>query len=444
MAGPPTPGTVSTKQARIAQLAKQMPAVALRSLSHHMDHGWLCEAFRRTRKDGAVGIDGRTAAEYAEELESNLQSLLGRAKSGAYRAPSVRRVHIPKGDGSKSRPIGIPTFEDKVLQRAVVMLLEPVYEQDFYDCSYGFRPGRSAHEALEALNKGLWEMGGGWVLDVDVQSFFDALDHEKLRQLLRQRVADGVVLRLIGKWLRAGVLEAGVVRHPESGSPQGGVISPLLANVYLHEVLDEWWVEQVRPRMRGQSLLVRYADDFVMLFSERSDAARVQRVLSKRFERFGLTLHPDKTRLVRFRRPRWDGGGTKPGSFDFLGFTHHWGRSRQGKWIPLRRTATGRLSRALRVLNQRMRRVRHLPVWEQARILRVTLQGHFNYYGIRGNAAALARFSHEAQRLWKKWLSRRSQRSWLTWPAFRRLLKCHPLPPPRLRPGWRQARLANL
>jgi len=229
MAGTSRPGTVFTKRARIAALAKQMPGAAMTSLSYHMDLEWLREAYRRTRKDGAVGIDGQTAGEYAENLEENLQSLLDRAKSGTYRAPPVRRVHIPKGDGSETRPIGIPTFEDKILQRAVAMLLEPVYEQDFYDFSYGFRPRRSAHDALEALNEGLWKMGGGWVLDVDIRSFFDTLDHEKLRDLLRLRVVDGVVVRLVGKWLRAGVLEDGVVYHPETGSPQGGVISPILS-----------------------------------------------------------------------------------------------------------------------------------------------------------------------------------------------------------------------
>ena len=442
MAGRPRPGTISTKQERIAQLAKQMPETAITSLSHRVDLEWMREAYRLTRKDGAVGIDGQTASEYAENLESNLERLLDQAKSGTYRAPPVRRVDIPKGDG-RTRPIGIPTFEDKVLQRAVVMLLEPLYEQDFYDFSYGFRPGRSAHDAVEALNRGLWTMGGGWVLDVDVRSFFDTLDHEKLRDLLRQRVADGVVVRLIGKWLRAGVMEEGVVHHPETGTPQGGVISPLLANIYLHEVLDKWWSQEAKPRLRGRAFLVRYADDFVVVFSDRRDAERVARVLPKRFGRFGLTLHPEKTRLLWFEPPsaRSD---TKPGTFDFLGFTYFWGRSRRGTWVLKRKTARGRFSRALRALNEWMRRARHQPIAVQARTLGAKLRGHFNYYGIRGNSLSINLFRHLARRLWRKWLSRRSQRrSAMKWSRFERLEKRFPLPRARLRPP-RQIRLANL
>lgn len=444
MAGQSTPKTISTKQARIAKLAKQMPGKTMRSLSHHMDLEWLHEAFRRTRKDGAAGVDGQTASEYAENLEGNLQSLLDKAKSGIYRAPPVRRVHIPKGDGSATRPIGIPTFEDKVLQRAVAMLLEPVYEQDFYDFSYGFRPGRSAHDALEALDRGLWDMRGGWVLDVDIKSFFDTLDHEKLRDLLRLRVVDGVVVRLVGKWLRAGVLEDGAVRRSQAGTPQGGVISPILSNIYLHEVVDKWWVVDVLPRMRGKAFMVRYADDLVMVFEVEKDALRVRKALSGRVERFGLSLHLEKTRLVQFRRPRRDGGGPKSESFDFLGFTHYWGRSRQGNWTVKRKTAKGRFSRALRALKQWMERARHVPAGKQAKTLGQKMAGHFNYYGIHGNSQAISSFAHEVRRLWKKSLGRRSQRANLTWEKFHRLLKRYPLPPARLRPPGYQLRLANL
>lgn len=444
MTGVQAPGTISTKQARIAKLARQMPGTALHSVSHHMDMDWLREAHRRTRKDGAVGVDGTKAEDYAEELEDNLQSLMERAKSGLYRAPPVRRVHIPKGDGSKTRPIGVPSYEDKVLQRAVVMLLEPIYEQEFYDFSYGFRPGRSAHQALESLDEGLMRMGGGWVLDVDLASFFDTIVHEKLRDLLCRRVVDGVIVRLIGKWLNAGVMEEGRVSHPETGSPQGGVISPLLANIYLHEVLDAWWAQDVLPRLRGRAFLIRYADDVVMVFSEHEDALRVREVLPKRLARFGLTMHAEKTRLVRFRRPRRDGSDGKPGSFDFLGFTHYWGRSRRGRWVPKRKTAKGRLSRALRALNQWIRRARHLPVSEQARILGSKLRGHYAYYGIRGNARGIGCFAREARRLWLKWLCRRSQRARMTWPTFKGLLRRHPLPPARLRSRGRQLRLVNL
>ena len=251
--------TVLTKQLRIAQLAVNAPEMAFTTLAHNIDIEWLREAFRRTRKDGAVGVDGQTAQDYAANLEDNLRSLLERAKSGSYNAPPVRRVHIPKGDGSQTRPIGITAFEDKVLQRAVVMVLEPIYEQDFLNCSYGFRPGRSAHQALEALRQQAMKMGGGMVLEIDIRKFFDTLDHTHLREFIGRRVRDGVLVRLIGKWLNAGVLESGSITHPEAGSPQGGVISPMLANAYLHEVLDTWFEKTVRPRLKGSAFLIRYA-----------------------------------------------------------------------------------------------------------------------------------------------------------------------------------------
>ena len=304
MPGNSSPTSVSTKQQRIAELARQMPENAMTSLSCHMDLEWMIEAYRRTRKDGAVGVDGQTAADYEANLEVNLQALLDRAKSGDhYKAPPVRRVHIPKGDGS-TRPLGIPTFEDKVLQRAVVMVLEPLYEQDFLACSYGFRPGRSAHQALAEIQSRLTTMGGGWVLDVDIRKFFDSLDHAHLREILAKRMRDGVIKRLVGKWLNAGVMEAGVLSHPVAGTPQGGVISPLLANIYLHEVLDVWFERVVKPRLKGTAFLVRYADDFVIGFAHEEDARRVLDVLPKRFGKYGLALHPDKTRLLNFRSPR--------------------------------------------------------------------------------------------------------------------------------------------
>ena len=407
-----------------------MPQTALTTLAHAIDLDLLEEAYRRTRKDGAVGIDGQTAEAYTENLEANLRALLERAKSGTYRAPPVRRVHIPKADGSKTRPIGIPTFEDKVLQRAVAMVLEAVYEQDFRDCSYGFRPGRSAHQALQVLWKGLMDLGGGWVLELDIERFFDALDHQKLREILRQRVRDGVLLRLIGKWLEAGVLEEGSLVHPETGTPQGGVISPLLANVFLDTVLDAWFEDVVRPRLRGRALLVRYADDAVMVFASEADARRVWKVLAKRFEKYGLSLHPEKTRLLHFGRP--SPRGPRPETFDFLGFTHYWGRSRRGKPAVLRKTARDRFTRSLRAIAQWCRRQRHLPLVEQHRELGRKLRGHYAYYGITGNQPALSRLRHETQRVWRKWLDRRSQRDRMTWERFWRVSARYPLPPARV------------
>jgi RNA-directed DNA polymerase len=434
MPGTSGPKSVSTKQQRIAELARQMPEKAMTSLSYHMDLEWMFEAYRRTRKDGAVGIDGQSAKEYEANLMGNLRSLLDRAKSGdGYKAPPVRRVHIPKADGT-SRPLGIPTFEDKILQRAVVMLLEPVYEQDFLDCSYGFRPARSAHQALREIQFRLWRMGGGWVLDVDVRKFFDTLDHGHLRQILAKRMRDGVIERLIGKWLRAGVMEAGALSFPEYGTPQGGVISPLLANIYLHEVIDVWFEKEVRPRMKGMAFLVRYADDLVMGFRREEDARRVLAVLPKRLAKYGLSLHPDKTRLLDFRNPWTCKGpeGEGPGSFDFLGFTHYWGKSRKGVWVVKQKTANSRFTRGLQRIKDWCRENRHLPVKAQWEALTLKLRGHNGYYGITGNSRCLSMFRNEVGKLWQKWLSRRSQKARIDWPAFRRLLKRYPLPAPRV------------
>ncbi|HUC07402.1 MAG TPA: group II intron reverse transcriptase/maturase [Solirubrobacterales bacterium] len=430
MTGTQSLDNVSTKQQRIAMLAQRKPGVAVTSLSHHIDIEWLKEAYQRTRKGGAVGIDGQTAKDYEARLEENLQQLLDRAKGGTYRAPPVKRVHIPKGDGKSTRPIGIPTFEDKVLQRAAVMALEPIYEQDFMDCSYGFRPRRSAHQALASFWKQMMAMGGGWVVEVDIRKFFDTLDHRHLQAIVRQRVRDGVLLRLIGKWLNAGVMEDGALSYPEAGTPQGGVISPLLANVYLHEVLDTWFERDVKPRLLGRAFLVRYADDFVIGFSSEADARRVMDVLPKRMGKYGLTLHPEKTRLIRFHPPRQrrDGGIDEPGTFDLLGFTHLWTKSRKGRWYIRRKTAKGRLRRSLTAIAQWCRSNRHRPIREQHKTLSQKLRGHFGYYGITGNAEALARFRRSVECTWYRWLARRSWRP-MSWERFSALQRVFPLPP---------------
>jgi group II intron reverse transcriptase/maturase len=433
MPGASEPDPVFTKQQQIAELAKQDPQMGLFSLAHHINLRWLYEAYLRVRKNGATGVDGQTAADYSAHLGDNLRSLLERAKSGTYRAPPVLRAHIPKGTGDETRPIGIPTFEDKVLQRAVVMVLEPVYEQDFRDCSYGFRPGRSAHQALGTLWQQTMKTGGGWIVEVDIRKFFDTLDHAHLRELLRRRVRDGVLLRLIDKWLKAGVLEDGTLTFPAQGSPQGGVISPFLANVYLHYVLDLWFEQEVQPRLKGRAFLIRYADDFVIGFTNEEDARRVLNVLPKRFGKYGLTLHPDKTRLVPFRSPALSAGGgsgkgSSPGTFDLLGFTHFWGRSRKGNWVVKRRTAASRLQRAIRKIADWCRCNRHRPIPEQHQTLGQKLLGHFGYFGITGNFEALRRFRDAVTGLWRKWLSRRSRGAPFSWDRFTLLLKRYPLP----------------
>jgi RNA-directed DNA polymerase len=429
MSGTSKPVEVSTRLQRIAELARRMPDRQLTTLSHHIDIDWLKEAYRRTRKDGASGVDGQTAEHYAVNLDANLESLLTLVKTASYRAPPVKRVHIPKEGGT--RPIGIPTFEDKVLQRAYAMVLEAVYEQEFLDCSYGFRPGRSAHQALDTFWKQMTSMGGGWVLELDIRDYFGSLEHSQLRQIIERRVRDGSVLRHVGKWLKAGVLEERTLRHPEAGTPQGGVISPVLANIYLHEVLDVWFEREVKSRLKGRAFLIRYADDAVLGFSLEEDARRVLEVLPKRFAKYGLALHPEKTRLMRFAAKRHD-DDDDPDTFDFLGFTHYWGLSRKGQAVIKRKTAGKRLRRSLMRISQWCRAHRHdrLPAQQQA--LARKLRGHYGYYGITGNSRMLAKYLYATERIWQRWLSRRSQRAKIKWERFKQLLRVFPLPPPRV------------
>ena len=427
--------SVSTKQQRIAQLAKQSPEMVFTSLAYHMDIEWLEEAYRRTKKNGTAGVDGVAAKDYEANLQENLKGLLERAKSGRYQAPPVKRAYIPKGDGKgEQRPIGIPTLEDKVLQRAVCMLLEPIYEQDFKNSSFGFRPGRSQHQALGVIRNETMEMNGGWILEVDIRKYFDTIEHGQIQAMLRQRVNDGVITRLIGKWLNAGVREKRQLSYPEAGSPQGGVISPLLSNIYLHHVMDVWFETEVKPRMTGKVFMVRFAEDILVGFSDKQDALRVMRVLPERFGKFGLTVHPEKTRLVPFNRPRKE--DLKPdeecGTFDFLGFTHYWGRSIKGNWVVKRKTISKRLSSKIQGIGKWCRDNRHLPIRDQHKTLCVKLQGHYQYYGINGNSKCLSAFRHAVKRLWHKWLNRRTRKGKRNWDSFDYFLKHFPLPTPKI------------
>jgi len=391
----------------------------------------MTEAYCRTRKDGAKGIDGKGAEEYKKDLLANSRRLSQQARTGSYKAPPVKRGYVPKNE-KESRPIGMPTFTDKVMQRAVVMILEPIYEQDFENCSYGFRPERSAHQALETIWQEIMKMNGCWLLDVDIRKFFDTLDRKHLRAILNRRVRDGVLRRLIDKWLKAGVLEKGRYTRPETGTPQGGVISPLLSNIYLHTVLDEWFIKQVKPVLRGRAFLVRYADDFVIGFECKEDAERVLRVLPKRFGRFGLSLHPEKTRLVDFTKPRGQGKG-EGDTFDFLAFTHYWGRSRRGRRVVQRKTAKDRLRRAISRIEVWCKRNRHSDRKWQHWMLSLKLRGHYAYYGITGNMRQLKRFHHAVERRWCYWLSRRTRGyQGMTWTRFGRILEALPLPSPRI------------
>lgn len=428
-----SPANLSTKRRWIAELARRKRGEVLTSLHHLIDLEWMREAYERTRKDGATGIDGVTAADYEAKLDANLGDLIDRIKSGRYKAPPVRRTYIPKADGSQ-RPLGIPTFEDKVAQRAIVMVLEAVYEQDFLPCSHGFRPGRSAHAALQILYGAVTRQGQYWVLDVDIRKYFDTIPHQQLRLILDRRVTDGVIRRMIDKWLKAGVLENGLLHLAREGTPQGGVISPMLSNIYLHHVLDQWFEDEVKPRMAGPCTLVRFADDFVMSFKSHPDAKRVLEVLGKRLERFGLMLHPEKTRFIDFRPER--PGGTHPDCkgppFDFLGFTHTWARSQKGKKVVRQRTAKSRLARALRAVNDWCRVNRHQPIrWQHTR-LSAKLVGHYAYYGITGNMQQLGRYLQQTRRIWKKWLERRTRSEPIPWDRFKDLLARQPLPSARI------------
>ena len=419
--------SVYTKQRRIAEIARQRPQERLSALNHYLDVEWLTEAYRRVRKDSAPGVDGQTVGQYGQDLESNLGSLLHRAKSGTYVAPPVKRIHIPK-DERETRPIGMPTTEDKVLGRAVVMLLEPIYEEAFYDFSHGFRPGRSAHQALGEFWQQATRQRVRWVLEVDIRKYFDSVNRKRLLELVGTRIGDGVVLRLLSKWLHAGVMEAGRLHYDPAGTPQGSVLSPLLSNIYLHEVFDRWFAEVVRERMEGRVFAVRYADDLVIGFTHRRDAERVYRVIFQRFEKYGLKLHPEKTRLVPFARPETIGpegtGPGEPGTFDFLGFTHYWGKSRKGYWVIKRQTAAKRLRRTLRAIGDWCRTNRHRGMFDQFRELVRKLEGHYAYYGITGNGPSLDQVRTEAIKLWHKWLRRRSRESRaMTWERMQRLLK---------------------
>ena len=403
------------------------------SLHHVIDLEWMQEAYELTRKDGATGIDGVKAADYEANLEAKLLDLLDRIKSGRYKAPPVRRTYIPKADGSR-RPLGIPTFEDKVAQRAIVMVLETIYEQDFRSCSYGFRPGRSAHQALRQLSGVITVRKQHWVLDVDIRKYFDSIPHQQLRAILDQRVTDGVIRRMIDKWLKAGVLEDGLLRFATEGTPQGGVISPMLSNIYLHHVLDGWFEDEVRPCLKGNATLVRFADDFVMTFETHHDAKRVLEVLGKRLERYGLALHPDKTRFIDFRPERR--GGTQPDCkdppFDFLGFTHTWVKSQKGNNVVRQTTAKNRLARALVAVKDWCQTNRHRPVRVQHAQLSAKLRGHYAYYGITGNIRQVHRYRQQVTKIWRKWLERRTRSKRLTWARFNAFLARHPLPRARI------------
>jgi len=422
---------VSTIQTHIAEIARKHPHEGLTSLNQYLTEEWMQESYRQLRKQAAPGVDGQTTEAYGQELERRLPGLIAEIKTGRYYALPMRRGYIPKPGKDEKRPLGIPAVEDKLVQKAVARILEPIYEQEFHPFSYGFRPGVGALDATRAVHASIRQEGTRWILEVDIRKFFDTLSHPHLRAFLRQRVRDGVILRLIDKWLKAGVMEAGQWQATEEGTPQGGVISPLLANLYLHEVLDRWYVEQIKDRLQGRSFLIRYADDFIMGFEREEDARRVMEVLPKRFGRFDLSLNMQKTRIVDFGNQGPASG--EAGTFDFLGFTHYWGLSRNGRSIIKLKTAKDRLARCCRAVWEWCRKNLHLTVAEQCRALNWKLRGHYGYYGMTHNIRALRQYHAQVRRTWHRWLCRRGGGSAsLPWPGYIAMLTRHPLASPRI------------
>jgi RNA-directed DNA polymerase len=443
---PRTQGRTSVPSAleRVRQAARQDRKQRFTALFHHVyDIDQLWRAYQSLKRRAAPGVDGETWGHYGENLEGNLRDLSERLKRGAYRAKPVCRRYIPKADGRK-RPIGICALEDKVVQRAVVEVLNAVYEVDFLGLSYGFRPERNQHQALDALTVGIQTKKVNWVLDSDIRAFFDTLSHEWLRKFIEHRIADRRIVRLIQKWLRAGVLEDGKRIQSEVGTVQGGSISPLLANIYLHYVFDLWVHQWRKKQARGDVIVVRWADDFVMGFQYRHEAERFLAELKERFAKFGLELHPDKTRLIEFGRfatqnqKEWGDG--KPETFDFLGFTHICGKTRRGKFTVLRKTARKKRQAKLKEIYTELRLRMHDPVPEQGAYLRSVVTGHVRYYGVPMNSSAIGAFRRAVGRLWHKVLKRRSQKHNLTLDRMNRLIAryippahiCHPYPLVRL------------
>jgi RNA-directed DNA polymerase len=435
-------GNMLTKHIRIAELAKEDKERKFFSIAHLLTADALYEAFESLRKDASVGVDGVTYAGYEVEAWENIRKLHDRVKRGQYRAQPLRRVYIPKEDG-RQRPISIPSLEDKILQKAAVDLLNAIYEQDFLGCSYGFRPGRGPQDALDEVGRVICRRPISYVLEADIRGYFDAIVRGLLIEMVEKRVSDGQLLRLIGKWINVGVIDDGRLQVTETGTGQGQVISPLLANVYLHYVLDEWFEMVVRPRLKGEAYEIRYCDDFILCFQCREDAEKILDVLTKRFGKYGLTLHPEKTRLIEFGRyaltKSEKPGGQKPETFDFLGFTHICKRSRGGKFTVHVRTMRKRLKRSLQRVALWCREHRHDPVEEQQRSLNRKLRGHYGYYGRPTNSPRLSEFYQEVRRIWHKWLNRRTRGKPLPWAEYVHLLNRHPLLRPRITRSWQSA-----
>lgn len=405
--------TMSTVELQIAERARKFKGEALHSLYPFIDATMLRESYNKLNRHSAKGVDGKTWQQYGLELPERQDRLLEEFRTGRYKAPAIRRVYIPKDKHSR-RPLGIPTIEDKVMQESVRRVLNPIYEEDFKPFSYGFRSGRSAHQAIEYLFREVSFGKMHYIIDADIKNYFGKINHGMLRDFLDKRVKDGVIRKMIDKWLKAGIMESGNISYPDEGTPQGSVISPLLSNIYLHYVLDEWFSEQIQPLLKGKSFIVRYADDFVLGFSDKSDADRVMEVLPKRFAKHGLTLHAEKTKLIDLNSQR--GGNGR--SFDFLGFTHFLSKSKKGNKVLKRKTSSKRLTRAIMNVSNYIQKNRHMKLRDLIAALNVKLRGHYSYYGVSFNSRSLESFYRMVRSSLFKWLNRRGGKIKLNWNAF--------------------------
>lgn len=427
---------MSTVELQIAERARKHKQEALTNVSQFIDVAMLRSSYLNLNKNSSPGVDGKYWHNYSLESQFRLPELLTEFRKGNYVAPSIRRVYIPKGKTGK-RPLGIPTIEDKILQESVRRVLTPIYEEEFKDFSFGFRQGYSAHKAIEFMFKEVSFKGLHYIIDADIKNYFGSIDHAILREFLDKRVVDGVIRKMINKWLKAGILEDKQLSYPQAGTPQGGLVSPLLSNIYLHYVLDEWFKEQIQPLLTGKSSIIRYADDFVLCFANFTDALRVMEVLPKRFEKFKLELHPDKTKIVNLKCKRGEGDR----SFDFLGFTHYLSKSRKGNVVLKRNTSSKKLTLALSKIQDWIKINRHRKLKELIPELNVKLRGHYNYYGISFNSKGINNYFEQVKRILHKWLNRRGGKPVWDWARFYKLIyKWMPLFKPKIYHSYQRAK----
>jgi len=428
---------METKLLRIAELAKSEPRMKFTSLTHLLNEQSLTQCHQELPNKKATGVNGTTKEQYSENMEENIRDLVCRLKSKSYRPVPVRRMYIPKLNSNKKRPLGIPEHEDKIVQKGITKILNTIYENDFLDCSFGFRPNRNCHDALKILNQYIEKRAVSYIVDVDIKGFFDNVDHKWVIEFLKLRIADPNLLRIISRFLKGGYMEEGKKHKTDNGTPQGGVISPILANVYLHYVLDLWFEKVVRKQCKGQAYIVRYADDFVCCFQHKSEAQQFFHSLKLRLKKFKLEIAEDKTKIIPFGRFAENNakreGNSKPATFDFLGFTHYCGKSKQGKFRVKRKSSRKKVQGKLRETKEWLKTNRNKDIHTIMDRFRRSLIGYYNYYCITDNTQTVNNFKEKIEYLLFKWLNRRSQRKSFTWDKFRHFLNKYPLPSPRIK-----------